>query len=149
MCYFLSIHIKSLVVNQFHDAIGLFFAKLILNNTYVILFLYFYFCILDCETDSCCSSVESFHDEDRVMLRISERLRQYLEYDYDMIVKYGKQHALPSRIPVVAILEKFVKQTALKMVFTTNQQEGAPRRRTAQPRTTDKKEKDVDKIIAT
>lgn len=83
------------------------------------------------------------------MLRISERLRQYLEYDYDMIVKYDKQHALPSRIPVVAILEKFVKQTALKMVFTSNQQEGAPRRRTAQPRTTDKKEKDVDKIIAT
>ncbi|XP_037813754.1 protein male-specific lethal-3 [Lucilia sericata] len=104
----------------------------------------------DCETDSCCSSVESFHDEDRVMLRISERLRQYLEYDHDMIVKYGKQHALPSRIPIVAILENFVKQTALKMVFTNNQTEGGTtRRRTAQQRTADKKEKDVDKIINT
>ncbi|KAI8123547.1 Protein male-specific lethal-3 [Lucilia cuprina] len=104
----------------------------------------------DCETDSCCSSVESFHDEDRVMLRISERLRQYLEYDHDMIVKYGKQHALPSRTPIVAILENFVKQTALKMVFTNNQTEGGTtRRRTAQQRTADKKEKDVDKMINT
>ncbi|XP_073837593.1 male-specific lethal 3 isoform X2 [Musca autumnalis] len=103
----------------------------------------------DCETDSCCSSIESFHDEDRVMLRISERLRQYLEYDHDMIVKYGKQHSLPSRNPAVSILEKFVKQTALKMVFANNQPEGATRRRAAQQRTTDKKEKDVDKIITT
>ncbi|XP_075160789.1 male-specific lethal 3 [Haematobia irritans] len=103
----------------------------------------------DCETDSCCSSVESFHDEDRVMLRISERLRHYLEYDYDMIVKYGKQHTLPSRNPAVAIFEKFVKQTALKMVFSSNQSEGNPRRRTTQQRTTERKERDVDKIIAT
>ncbi|XP_058985719.1 protein male-specific lethal-3-like [Musca domestica] len=103
----------------------------------------------DDETDSCCSSIESFHDEDRVMLRISERLRQYLEYDHDMIVKYGKQHALPSRNPAVSILEKFVKQTALKMVFANNQPEGPPRRRAAQQRTTEKKEKDVEKIIST
>ncbi|XP_013109682.2 protein male-specific lethal-3 isoform X2 [Stomoxys calcitrans] len=103
----------------------------------------------DCETDSCCSSIESFHDEDRVLLRISERLRQYLEYDYDMVVKYGKQHALPSRIPVVAILEKFVKQTALKTVFSNNQTEAHPRRRATQQRTTERKEKDVDKIKAT
>lgn len=83
------------------------------------------------------------------MLRISERLRQYLEYDHDMIVKYGKQHALPSRIPIVAILENFVKKTALKMVFSNNQTEsGSSRRRNAQHRT-DKKEKDVDKIITT
>lgn len=88
------------------------------------------------------------------MLRISERLRQYLEYDHDMIVKYGKQHALPSRIPIVAILENFVKQTALKLVFSNNQTEtgvgggggGSTRRRTTQQRM-DKKEKDVDKII--
>lgn len=83
------------------------------------------------------------------MLRISERLRQYLEYDHDMIVKYGKQHALPSRNPAISILEKFVKQTALKMVFANNQPEGPPRRRAAQQRTTEKKEKDVEKIIST
>lgn len=94
--------------------------------------------------------MESFHDEDRVMLRISERLRQYLEYDHDMIVNYGKQHALPARFPIVAILENFVKQTALKMVFSNNQNEGTTtRRRTSQQRVTDKKEKDVDKIINT
>ncbi|XP_061390343.1 protein male-specific lethal-3 [Musca vetustissima] len=103
----------------------------------------------DDETDSCCSSIESFHDEDRVMLRISERLRQYLEYDHDMIVKYGKHHALPSRNPAVSILEKFVKQTALKMVFANNQPEGPTRRRAVQQRATDKKEKDVEKIIST
>lgn len=83
------------------------------------------------------------------MLRLSERLRQYLEYDHDMIVKYAKQHALPSRMPVVAILESFVKQTALKMVFTSNQTEGPPRRRTTTQRAAEKKEKDVDKIITT
>lgn len=109
--------------------------------------------ILDCETDSCCSSVESFHaDEDRCMLRISERLRQYLEYDYDMIVKYNKQHTLPSRIPVVAILENFVKQTALKMVFSNSHTDvvggGTRRCRTTQQRS-DKKEKEFDKIVNT
>ncbi|KAI9588192.1 hypothetical protein GQX74_004038 [Glossina fuscipes] len=104
-------------------------------------------CYMNCETDSYSSSIESIHDEDRVMLRISERLRQYLEYDHDMIVKYAKQHTLPSRLPAIAILENFVKQTAVKMVFSTTQAESTRRRNTQQR--TDKKEKEVDKIITT
>lgn len=101
----------------------------------------------ECETESCCSSVESFPDEERVLLRISERLRQYLEYDHDMIVKYCKQHALPARIPVVAILENFVKQSVVKLVFSTTQVEST-RRRTTQQRT-NKKEHEFDKLVAT
>uniref|UniRef100_A0A1B0B958 Uncharacterized protein n=1 Tax=Glossina palpalis gambiensis TaxID=67801 RepID=A0A1B0B958_9MUSC len=104
-------------------------------------------CYMNCETDSYSSSIESIHDEDRVMLRISERLRQYLEYDHDMIVKYAKQHTLPSRLPAIAILENFVKQTAVKMVFSTTQAESTRRRNTQQR--TDKKEKEFDKIITT
>ncbi|XP_054733265.1 protein male-specific lethal-3 [Anastrepha obliqua] len=101
----------------------------------------------ECESESCCSSVESFPDEERVLLRISERLRQYLEYDHDMIVKYCKQHALPARIPVVAILENFVKQSVVKLVFSTTQVEST-RRRTTQQRT-NKKEHEFDKLVAT
>uniref|UniRef100_W8BCH8 Protein male-specific lethal-3 n=2 Tax=Ceratitis capitata TaxID=7213 RepID=W8BCH8_CERCA len=101
----------------------------------------------ECESESCCSSVESFPDEERVLLRISERLRQYLEYDHDMVVKYCKQHALPARIPVVAILENFVKQSAVKLVFSNTQVEST-RRRTTQQRT-NKKEHEFDKLVAT
>lgn len=103
---------------------------------------------LDCESDSCGSSTESFYDEDRVMLLISERLRQYLEFDNDMIVKMGKQHILPAATPVVTILENFVKQTALRMIFSTISQIDTTRRRHTQQRT-DKKEKENDKIITT
>ncbi|KAL9908720.1 LOW QUALITY PROTEIN: protein male-specific lethal-3-like [Glossina fuscipes fuscipes] len=103
-------------------------------------------CYMNCETDSYSSSIESIHDEDRVMLH-SKRLRQYLEYDHDMIVKYAKQHTLPSRLPAIAILENFVKQTAVKMVFSTTQAESTRRRNTQQR--TDKKEKEFDKIITT
>ncbi|XP_036337304.1 protein male-specific lethal-3 isoform X2 [Rhagoletis pomonella] len=101
----------------------------------------------ECETESCCSSVESFPDEERVLLRISERLRQYLEYDHDMITKYCKQHALPARIPVVAILENFVKHSVVKMVFSTTQVESTRRRSTQQR--TNKKEHEFDKLVAT
>ncbi|XP_067645960.1 protein male-specific lethal-3 isoform X2 [Eurosta solidaginis] len=101
----------------------------------------------ECESESCCSSVESFPEEERVLLRISERLRQYLEYDHDMIVKYCKQHALPARIPVVAILENFVKHSVIKLVFSATQVEST-RRRTTQQRT-NKKEHEFDKLVAT
>jgi len=61
------------------------------------------------------------NQEDRVMLRISERLRGYMEYDYNMICKLGKQHALPARMPIVTILENFVKQRAVELAIGIKQ----------------------------
>ncbi|KAH8255220.1 hypothetical protein KR038_006039 [Drosophila bunnanda] len=59
--------------------------------------------------------------EDRVMLRISERLREYMEYDYNMVVKLGKQHIMPARMPIVSILESFVKQRAVELAIGIKQ----------------------------
>ncbi|KAM8707621.1 hypothetical protein ACLKA7_014709 [Drosophila subpalustris] len=61
------------------------------------------------------------NQEDRVMLRISERLRGYMEYDYNMICKLGQQHALPARMPIVTILENFVKQRAVELAISIKQ----------------------------
>lgn len=101
----------------------------------------------ECETESCSSSVESFHDDERVLLKVSERLKQYLEYDYEMTVRNGKQHILPARIPVLGILEIFVKQSAVKLVFSASQNESSRRRNTnLRP---DKKEREFEKIVNT
>lgn len=65
--------------------------------------------------------MEVLEPEERVMLRISERLREYMEYDYNMVVKLGKQHAMPARIPIVTILENFVKQRAVELAISIKQ----------------------------
>ena len=102
----------------------------------------------DCESESYSSSVESgTHDEDRVLLRISEKLKNFLEYDHEMIVKNKRNHILPAKITAVQILENFVKQSAIKMVFSTsNQTENNPRRRNNTARM-DRREKDFEKIV--
>lgn len=103
------------------------------------------FFLTDCESESYSSSVESgTHDEDRVLLRVSEKLKGFLEYDFDMVVNQKRQHILPAKITAVQILENFVKQSAVKLVFS-NQAEGNPRRRAE--RRNDKREKDFEKII--
>ncbi|XP_060652212.1 protein male-specific lethal-3 [Drosophila nasuta] len=61
------------------------------------------------------------NQDDRVMLRISERLRGYMEYDYNMVCMLGKQHALPARMPLVTILENFVKQRAVELAISIKQ----------------------------
>lgn len=61
------------------------------------------------------------NQEERVMLRISERLRGYMEYDYSMVCKLGSQHALPARMPIVTILENFVKQRAVELAIGIKQ----------------------------
>lgn len=85
-------------------------------------------------------------DEKRITLKVSKRLRYYLEYDYEMVVRFGRQHRLPTSISAIAILENFVKQTALKMLFTIIHSDG-PRRRNSLQRI-DRKEKEFDKVIS-
>lgn len=86
-------------------------------------------------------------DEKRITLRVSKRLRYYLEYDYEKVVRLGHQHRIPADISAITILENFVKQTALKMFFAAIQSD-APRKRNFLQRI-DRKEKDYDKIINT
>ncbi|KAL5291516.1 MSL3 family protein [Megaselia abdita] len=100
----------------------------------------------DCESESYSSSVESgTHEEDRVLLRVSEKLKNFLEYDHEMIVKNNRQHILPAKVTAVQILENFVKQSAIKLVFS-NQTDSHPRRRVHSARN-DKREKDFEKVI--
>lgn len=64
---------------------------------------------------------KQIHQEDRVMLRISERLREYMEYDYNMICSLGKHHAMPANTPIVTIMENFVKQRAVELAIGIKQ----------------------------
>lgn len=99
---------------------------------------------IDHESESCGSSIESSTEEDRVALHISEHLKQFLEYDYDMITNQNKLVILPAKIPVVAILENFVKYYSIKSICGPVGTEG-PRRRNSSAKT-EKREKDYDKI---
>lgn len=98
----------------------------------------------DHESESCGSSIESSAEEDRVQLQISEHMKKFLEYDFDMITKQNKLVNLPAKIPVVAILENFVKYFSIKSICGPVGTEG-PRRRNSSAKN-DKKEKDYDKI---
>ncbi|KAH8269964.1 hypothetical protein KR018_001004 [Drosophila ironensis] len=88
---------------------------------------------------------EILEPEDRVMLRISERLREYMEYDYNMVVKLGNQHALPARVPIVTILENFVKQRAVELAISIKQD-------SSRGRTTKKRnaimEREIDRVMS-
>ncbi|KAH8316743.1 hypothetical protein KR074_001997 [Drosophila pseudoananassae] len=83
--------------------------------------------------------------EERVMLRISERLREYMEYDYNMVVKLGKQHAMPAKIPIVTILENFVKQRAVELAISIKQD--SSRARNTQSRNA-RMEREYDRVMS-
>ncbi|ALC44104.1 msl-3 [Drosophila busckii] len=91
------------------------------------------------------ATAKLFHQEDRVMLRISERLREYMEYDYHAISKVGMQHVLPARVPIVTILENFVKQTAVELAIGIKQE--SLRARNTQSRNA-KLEREFDRVMS-
>lgn len=95
------------------------------------------------ETESCSSSTESVFEEDRVALQISHNLKQALEYDFQMITKQNKLVDLPAKIPVVTILENFVKFYSIKSICEPVE----PRRRNSSAKN-EKKEKDFDNLKA-
>lgn len=96
------------------------------------------------ESESCSSSAESVIEDDRVALQISENLKRFLEYDYLMITKQKKLVNLPAKIPVVTILENFVKYYSIKSICGPAHSEGPRRRNSAAKQ--EKREKDYDKI---
>lgn len=99
---------------------------------------------IDHESESCSSSIESATEDDRVALQISDRLKQFLEYDCNMITKQNKLVNLPAKIPVVTILENFVKFYSIKSICDPVGPEG-PRRRNSSAKP-ERREKDYDKL---
>lgn len=100
------------------------------------------------ESESSNSSAESIMEEDRVALQISDNLKRFLEYDYQMITKNNKLVNLPAKISVVTILENFVKYYSIKSIcgpINSGTNAEAPRRRNSSAKN-EKKEKDYDKL---
>ncbi|KAH8398749.1 hypothetical protein KR222_002709, partial [Zaprionus bogoriensis] len=85
------------------------------------------------------------HQEDRVMLRISERLREYMEYDHNMICKLKKHPRLPAHMPIVIILENFVKQRAVELAIGIKQD--SSRQRNTQSRNA-RMEREYDRVMS-
>lgn len=96
------------------------------------------------ESESCSSSVESAIEEDRVALRISEQLKTFLDLDCNMITKNDKLVNLPAKIPVVTILENFVKYQSIRSICGPHSTD-APRRRNSAAKF-ERREKDYDKL---
>nr|ABV49054.1 male specific lethal 3 [Drosophila simulans]ABV82490.1 male-specific lethal 3 [Drosophila simulans] len=84
--------------------------------------------------------------EDRIMMRVSERLRELIEYDRNMVKVLGKQHALPARVPIVTIMENFVKQQAVELAISIKQD--SSRARNTQSRNA-RMEREYDRVMST
>lgn len=76
----------------------------------------------DIEQEYYSSSATESHDDDRVFLHMGEVLKSHLEFEHRMITKEKISSKLPAALPIVTILENFVKSHAIK-VFTGPQTE--------------------------
>lgn len=99
------------------------------------------------DTESCSSSVESTAEEDRVFLQIGDQLRTALEHDWAMITKHDRLVSLPATIPVITILENFVKHYSVRAISCPSTQiaDGTTRRRNSSAKF-EKREKDYEKL---
>ncbi len=91
------------------------------------------------------SSAVDCNDNNRLFLHIGEKLRNYLEFDCAMITKMEKLVNLPAQIPVVTILESFVKHISIKALSCPTPIH-ALRKRNNNGKG-DKREKDYQKLI--
>lgn len=89
--------------------------------------------------------MESVIEEDRVALHISDNMKRILEFDYQMITKQRKLVNLPAKIPVVTILENFVKYYSIKSICGPISGMDGPRRRNSSAKN-EKREKDYEKL---
>lgn len=85
------------------------------------------------------------NDNNRLFLHIGEKLRNYLEFDCAMITKMEKLVNLPAQIPVVTILESFVKHISIKALSCPTPIH-ALRKRNNNTKG-DKREKDFQKLV--
>ncbi|GAB0097249.1 Protein male-specific lethal-3 [Sergentomyia squamirostris] len=103
----------------------------------------------DNDAESSSSSAESNPsqvDDEKVVIQVSKRLKDVLEYDNMMITKENRLCVLPAQRPVVTILEKFVKECSVKLICNHIRQEGRKRRNSATK--TEKESVDTEKLTS-
>ncbi|XP_035899861.1 male-specific lethal 3 homolog [Anopheles stephensi] len=75
------------------------------------------------------SSVESSHEEEKVYLQAGNKFRKHLDLDHHLIVSEGMLVELPVKLPVVTILEDFVRYYTIRQLFECGHQEQTKSRR--------------------
>ncbi|XP_053680952.1 protein male-specific lethal-3 [Anopheles nili] len=75
------------------------------------------------------SSVESSHEEEKVYLQAGGKFRKYLDYDQHLIMAESMLVELPAKLPVVTILEDFVRYYTIRQLFECGHQEQTKSRR--------------------
>uniref|UniRef100_A0A182N5Z5 Protein male-specific lethal-3 n=1 Tax=Anopheles dirus TaxID=7168 RepID=A0A182N5Z5_9DIPT len=93
------------------------------------------------------SSVESSHEEEKVYLQAGTKFRKHLDLDQHLIVAEGMLVELPAKLPVVTILEDFVRYYTIRQLFECGHQEQAKsRRRNSSALRTEHKIRDYEQI---
>uniref|UniRef100_A0A182QZC5 Protein male-specific lethal-3 n=1 Tax=Anopheles farauti TaxID=69004 RepID=A0A182QZC5_9DIPT len=93
------------------------------------------------------SSVESSHEEEKVYLQAGNKFRKYLDLDHHLIVSEGMLVELPAKLPVVTILEDFVRYYTIRQLFECGHQEQTKsRRRNSSALRTEHKIRDYEQI---
>ncbi|XP_055606810.1 protein male-specific lethal-3 [Uranotaenia lowii] len=100
---------------------------------------------LDGDTEYYSSSVESSHEEDKVYLQVGAKLKRFLEFDYRMISD-NILTKIPAQLPVVTILENFVRHYTIRQLFDLGQEQAKLRRRNSSFLKGDQKTKDYEAI---
>ncbi|XP_052890816.1 male-specific lethal 3 homolog [Anopheles moucheti] len=75
------------------------------------------------------SSVESSHEEEKVYLQAGSKFRKHLDLDQHLIVSDGMLVELPAKLPVVTVLEDFVRYYTIRQLFECGHQEQTKSRR--------------------
>ncbi|XP_063709423.1 protein male-specific lethal-3 isoform X2 [Culicoides brevitarsis] len=92
------------------------------------------------------SSVESSMDEEKVYMQIGEILKARLEFDHKLITQELKLVNLPTKYPVIAILENFVKHYALNQVCGISPDPSKSKRRNSQAKFENRREKELERM---
>lgn len=83
----------------------------------------------DMDTESYSSSAESSAEaEDKVVLRLSDLLKEYLEQDYKEVKLNVKLTKLPAKVTVITVLENYVKHNTIKYICGTLKRDKLKRR---------------------
>lgn len=104
---------------------------------------------MEVDESSSSSSTESGTGDEqrpRVALNISPFMKTFLEFDYRMVNEKNKLAILPAKIPIITILENYVKYYSIKSICAP-MDEGGPRRRNSAAKT-EKQEKNYEKLKA-
>lgn len=94
----------------------------------------------------CYSSSESSQEEEKLYIQMGDILKTHLEYDVNMITKEQKLVNLPSKVPVIAILENFVRYFALKQVCGISPDPSKSKRRNSQAKFENKRERELERM---